>query len=1247
MAIGCVVGSLALVASAAHGVQSVGRLLQPVRVEERPLSPYIVRAWTADDGLPVNSVTAIEQTADGYLWLGTFGGLVRFDGVAFRTFTAADVPGLGDDRILALREDRSGTLWIGTRHNGVFRLRDGVFSAPAWSGALPSPQVRAIHEGRDGALWIHTVGGVARVVDGERATVLRPHGDRGDRPDAAELVVVDSVDGIASLGVHAGGLAGLVGADVRSIPLGAWQDTAVPALAADTAGTVWVSARPRQGLLRLVGDRLEPVPLVGMPQQSSVSALLPGPDADLWVGTDGGGLFRLDGTQLRPVGEPAGLSSLNVRVLYRDREENLWVGTDTDGLYRLTRRSVVVHQPASGPGLGVVPIVGDGAGGVWAGAACGGLLRIRDGFFERYGEAEGLPADCIWALHRDADDTLWIGKVRGGLLRLREGQVTRFTDADGLQGDEIRAILRDEAGTLWVGTESAVNRLGAGERFTAHRLPVQPAFVTSLIERRAGGLWVGTGAGLFRLVAGAFTHWGPEDGLSHGLVRALLEDTDGTLWIGTYGGGLNRLRDGRITRYSTATGLYDMFISHILDDGRGRLWMSSNHGVFHVARAELEAVADERADSLTSIWFDRSDGMPSNEANGGGQPAGWRAADGRLWFPTVDGLVELDPAAPRNPQPPPVAISRVVIDRRSVEPSERIELPAGTRSLEIHYAGLSYRAPEKVGFRYRLAGYDDEWVDAGARRAAYYTGLRPGRYRFQVRARNEDGIWSDTDAVLRIRQVPYFYQTPWSLALGAGLVLALAAAGYRLRLRALVRRTETLEAAVVARTEEVVEQSNRLAEKHRKVQKAHGDLLAILDQTGVGVCLVDNAGEVEFLNVTAENVLGCATAEATGRSWQELLSLSADDRRRAEALLAQPASQRRRVPLRLDRADHHRYWIELDIRDDPRDAARHIFYLHDVTELFDLQGLVSGAAQFQGMIGETAVMRMVYRQIRDVAMVDSMVILEGETGTGKELAARAIHDLSSRKGRPYVAVNCAGLTESLLASQLFGHRRGAFTGAVADQTGLFEAAAGGTLLLDEVGDIPPSVQASLLRVLEEGEITRVGDSRPRKIDVRVVAATHRDLDTEVEAGRFRQDLYYRLRVARIRLPPLRERRDDIPLLVAWFLARSRKTSRAQVYEVSREAMRLLVTHPWPGNVRELRGVIESAVLGTPGPMIEVMDLPEEFLTGAADLPATRAPAADPLDSRERRHLQLALERTHGNRAAAARLLGISRTTLYR
>jgi transcriptional regulator with PAS, ATPase and Fis domain len=333
----------------------------------------------------------------------------------------------------------------------------------------------------------------------------------------------------------------------------------------------------------------------------------------------------------------------------------------------------------------------------------------------------------------------------------------------------------------------------------------------------------------------------------------------------------------------------------------------------------------------------------------------------------------------------------------------------------------------------------------------------------------------------------------------------------------------------------------------------------------------------------------------------------------------------------------------VDVKDDPRDTRGKIFFLYDVTEVHDLRRLLDERAQFYDLRGKSAAMQQVYQQIRDVARVDSTVLIEGETGTGKELVAKAIHAASHRKDKPFIAVNCAGLTEALLSSQLFGHKRGAFTGAIEDQQGLFEAANGGTLLLDEIGDIPMPVQNQLLRVLQEREIVRLGETRPRKIDVRLLAATHRNLSDEVTKGNFRTDLFYRIRVARITVPSLRERREDIPLLAASFLTQFSTAASKQATEVSHEAVRLLMDHPWPGNVRELRSAIEFAVIRCRGPVIQPDDLPPEIIP-PTDF-ATAIPG-DPLSDEKARFLE-ALSRSRGNRALAARLLGISRATLYR
>jgi DNA-binding NtrC family response regulator len=329
------------------------------------------------------------------------------------------------------------------------------------------------------------------------------------------------------------------------------------------------------------------------------------------------------------------------------------------------------------------------------------------------------------------------------------------------------------------------------------------------------------------------------------------------------------------------------------------------------------------------------------------------------------------------------------------------------------------------------------------------------------------------------------------------------------------------------------------------------------------------------------------------------------------------------------------------VKPDPRDDDRSIFTFNDVTDVHEMRRMLDEKTEFHDIVGKSDPMQKVFQEIRSVASVDATVLIHGETGTGKELVSRAIHDASTREDEPFVPVNCAALSQDLAASQLFGHRKGAFTGAVDDHEGFFEAADGGTLFLDEIGDIPMDVQRQLLRVLEERRITRLGETESRPVDVRIIAATHRDLMHEVEEGRFRQDLLYRVRIARVELPPLRARRSDIPLLVRTFLRRGRAAMGKDVSQVSDQAMRRLLDYRWPGNVRELRNAVEAALIRATGNEIRLEDLPPELRSDDAEdsLPTTPDSEAE--------RIRAALEQTGGNRTEAAQLLGISRATLYR
>jgi len=453
------------------------------------------------------------------------------------------------------------------------------------------------------------------------------------------------------------------------------------------------------------------------------------------------------------------------------------------------------------------------------------------------------------------------------------------------------------------------------------------------------------------------------------------------------------------------------------------------------------------------------------------------------------------------------------------------------------------------------------------------------------------------------------------------------------RLAIAERQVDLLEARKVA--------ESKVSAVMAELQRSRDDLLSILNELRIGSAITDADGHITFLSKTGRELLGKDPTLLANHRWDEVFPFDSRTKAELNALFATPPESRFKVGAKIEAAGGRQFWMDVEIKDDPRDPARKIFFFYDMTEVHDLRRLLGERAQFEDLIGKSEVMLRVYQQIRDVSAFDSTVLIEGATGTGKELVARAIHTTSHRCNKPFIAMNCAGLTDSLLGSQLFGHKRGAFTGAFEDHKGVFESADGGTLFLDEIGDIPMNVQTSLLRVLQEREIVRLGESTPRHIDVRVVAATHHDLADDATKGTFRADLLYRIRIARIQLPLLCERREDIPQLVASFMAQFRAASRKMVEDISNDAMRLLMEYSWPGNVRELRAAIEFAIIHCKAPIIEPSDLPPEIL----ERPLLPLPALGIEDERDR--LLTALERCRGSRVEAARLLGISRATLYR
>jgi DNA-binding NtrC family response regulator len=427
-----------------------------------------------------------------------------------------------------------------------------------------------------------------------------------------------------------------------------------------------------------------------------------------------------------------------------------------------------------------------------------------------------------------------------------------------------------------------------------------------------------------------------------------------------------------------------------------------------------------------------------------------------------------------------------------------------------------------------------------------------------------------------------------------------------------------------------IEMALHKADVDRAIRGAHDDLSAIVGAQRQGTILLDRSRRAVFVSQAAKRILRLS-GECDAPGLEELFHSDS----RVVPLIAKAIDQggTRRLNFQL-----HGRPMECELFDDPRTEDRTILVL--APSKAERRAITPANAEPE-MIGESAATQLVKDLIRQFAAVEAPVLIEGETGVGKDLVARAIHQQSARKDKAFLALNCAGLSAELAASQLFGHRRGAFTGAESEHPGLFEAAHGGTLFLDEVGELPSRVQTTLLRVLEERAVMRVGETSLRPVDVRIIAATNRRLIDEVEMGRFRADLLYRIRVARIEVAPLRERIDDLPLLIDYFLGQHCVTIGKQIHGVAPSALDLLLTYAWPGNVRELRNALEYAVIRSAGPEIEAADLPPEI----TELPAARRPSAPA--GLEREQIVQALQKAGGNRKLAAAQLGISRATFYR
>ncbi|MGA9750360.1 MAG: two-component regulator propeller domain-containing protein [Acidobacteriota bacterium] len=764
----------------------------------KAITQYGHVVWTVEEGLPASSVLCVQQTADGYLWIGTMGGLGRFDGVRFATrdpVTGVEYPSTG---ILAMLRDHEGGLWVAPQVGSLLHYEDGRFSRARGPELRADEHVTALAEGGPDLLWIGTSKGrLLSLRDGSVTGDAEPTGlsdvpIRAITTDASGVVWA-ATEGGGLLRVHGRSVTVLTGAD--GLP-----SSFLSCLWAARDGSLWVGTYGA-GLVRLSGGKATVYTARDGLSSDFILCIREDRQGNLWIGTYGGGLDRFAPGRSSRFTTQEGLSNDIVACLLEDAEGSLWVGTFT-ALEQMRDTSVTNYSSQEGlPGDLAWCTLEDRNGGVWVGTSHG-LALFRDGRFGVFRKRDGLGDDLVWSLYQDPDGTLWIG-TRGGLTRYREGRFTTFTTRDGLSNNRVLAITRDHRGALWVGTDGGgLNRLLDG-RFTAYttRDGLANNTVIGLLEDHGGRLWIAT-RGRTSILEGGRLKSMDINGL------CFLEERPGVLWIGTYWNGLTRFEGGKFRTCTRRQGLADDVIYRVLQDRKGNFWMGSSRGIFRVAKSQVEAVLAGKIPAVSCTAFGREDGLRSAECVGGCQPAGTVTRSGTLWFPTMRGVASIESGAEVGiGKPPRVVLESVAADGTPLDPGRPVRLAPGTESVEFHFTALTFISPRRVRFRYRLDGLDKEWKEVTRRRSADYSRLPPGAYTFRVKASTSDGVWSQQGAKAEVVMEPYFYQTGWFYAIASLSLVLVGYAAYLWRVGELKRRERRLVALVADRTRQL-EQAN-------------------------------------------------------------------------------------------------------------------------------------------------------------------------------------------------------------------------------------------------------------------------------------------------------------------------------------------------------------------------------------------------------------------------------------------------------
>jgi signal transduction histidine kinase/ligand-binding sensor domain-containing protein len=740
------------------------------------------------------TVSSILQTRDGYLWLGTYHGLARYDGVRFTSFHSGNTSGLCNSRITSLYQARDETLWIGHETGDLTRYSRGIFYPVTLGSNWIRASIEAIAEDSAHDLWLlNTSGLLYRLRDGHTASCP------GTPSPSRKPVLSRQNNGTLWILLN-GQLARIQDGVTLPVQLPGFSDDAYHQVAAPARdGGMWIMTG---GRVRKWHDDTSYTDFGDCPcGPTAGNIMLETASGTLVVGTINDGIYLL-----HPAGPPLhfarthGLSHNWIRSLTEDHEGNIWIGTGA-GIDTLRPRKVRMLTPPDGfAGCAAMSLAQTHDGSFWVATEGAGIYRLQAGAWSTHAGDSGLSNDFVWSLLETREGQLLAGTWGGGLNRWN-GVAFSLAEEFSEITAAIVSLYHARNGHLWIGTTLGLYRFTAG-KLTCIAGPDELTLpdVRTITETSDGTLWFGmSGGGLGSLRNGALKQYRQSDGLLSDFVQALYAETNGTLWIGTSDAGLGRFKNGRFSAVTTSQGLPSDVITHILDDLDGNLWLGTHQGICRITKNQLEGCADGVLRTITPNTYGKAEGLITPTCSGGFQPGAFRSSDGLLRFPTARGVACIDPAqVTLNPVPPPVHIEQLIIDGQSAPLADAfsnapLKIPPGKHRFDLHFTALSFSAPEKVRFKYKLEGLESDWQNAETR-SVQYGYLRPGDYVFRVIACNNDDVWSPEPATLAFTVLPLFWQTWWFQSLfllsGAALIAGSVRAVTRRRLR---HRLELLE----------------------------------------------------------------------------------------------------------------------------------------------------------------------------------------------------------------------------------------------------------------------------------------------------------------------------------------------------------------------------------------------------------------------------------------------------------------------